>query len=136
MTIDKVGAVILNDEGQMLVVRKQVPGRHTFIIPGGQRETGESDEQTCRRELLEELGTQVVAMDYFGTYEEPSEFEDAALRATVYRVEIKGDPTPTSEIVELAWVDGTSLAAGVEVGSVVARHVLPRLVGEGLVKPA
>jgi 8-oxo-dGTP pyrophosphatase MutT (NUDIX family) len=133
--IDKVGAVILNDEGKMLLVRKQVPGRHTFIIPGGKREPGESDDETCRRELLEELGTHVVSMKYFGTYEEPSAFEDVPLRATVYRVEVSEEPSPNSEIVELAWVDGCSLADGVEMGSVVSHHVLPRLMREGLVNP-
>lgn len=136
MIIDKVGAIILNDRGQMLVVRKNVPGRHTFIIPGGRREAGESDEETCRRELREELGVEVVDLAYFGAYEEPSEFEDALLKATIYRVEVVGDPAPQSEIVETAWVHGGSAAEGIEMGSVITNHVLPRLVDEGLVRAA
>lgn len=136
MIIDKVGAIILNDQGQMLVVKKTVPGRDTFIIPGGRREKGETDEETCRRELREELGVEITKLDYFGMFEEPSAFENAPLKATIYRVNIAGNPAPQSEIVEMAWVDGGSTATGIGLGSVITNHVLPQLINEGSIKPA
>ena len=132
MIINKVGAIIVNDDRQMLVVRKNVSGRKTFIIPGGKPELGETDHDTCKRELQEELGVDTLALTYFGTFEERSEFEDALVKAIVYTVEVEGMPAPSSEIVEMAWVDGVSLARGFDLGSILSRHVIPRLVCEGV----
>jgi 8-oxo-dGTP diphosphatase len=132
MVIYKVGAIILNENKQMLVARKRVPGRTTFIIPGGKPEPGETDHDTCRRELSEELGVDTLSLRYFGRFEEPSEFEDALVNATVYTVEIKGTPRPNNEIVELAWVDGVSLAEGFDLGTILSKHVMPRLIQEGV----
>ena len=54
--IDHIAALIFNDDGQLLVVRKKTAdNRKECILPGGKREKNESDEQTLRRELLEEL---------------------------------------------------------------------------------
>jgi 8-oxo-dGTP diphosphatase len=96
--ITKIGAVIQNDQRQLLVVKKNVPGRDTYIIPGGRPEGDETEEETLRRELSEELGVTVEKFTPFGKYEEPAEFEDAVLVMTVFDVEVKGDPKPQSEI--------------------------------------
>jgi len=134
--INKVGAIILNSDQQILVVRKRVPGRRTFIIPGGKPEPGETDEDTCRRELLEELGARMLSFRHFGDYSEPSEFEDAVVNARVYKVKVEGPPRPCNEIIELAWVDAQAVASGFDLGSILSRHVIPGLVAEGAMKPA
>ncbi len=130
--IYKVGAVILNDASELLVVRKNVPGRNTFIIPGGRRESDESDGETCQRELREELGVEVVAMTYLDTYREVAEFEGTPLVMPVFIAEVAGEPSPQSEIVEMAWVRSSYEADGFEVGSTLANGVIPQLVALGL----
>ncbi len=134
MNITKIGAIIVNEQRQMLVVRKNVPGRTTFIIPGGKPEADETDSETCCRELLEELGVRTVSMTYFGSFSEPSEFESAMVDARIYAVEIAGQPRPSNEIVELAWVDGASVAQGRDLGSILSRHVIPELVRRGVLR--
>ena len=51
-----VGVLLLRD-GKLLLGRRRSPhGRNTWSPPGGKVEPGESDEETARRELVEETG--------------------------------------------------------------------------------
>jgi len=127
----KIGAVIQDDTRRLLVVKKHVPGRDTYIIPGGLPEGTETQQETLERELLEELGVKVVSSVLFGNYEEPSEFEDAILSMTVFDVTIEGVPSPQSEIIDALWIDRNYAAKGVSIGSTLANHVVPRLIELG-----
>jgi 8-oxo-dGTP diphosphatase len=58
-----VGAVVGNDAGQVLLVRRGRPPRlNQWSIPGGKVEWGEPVRQALVRELLEETGLQVEVM--------------------------------------------------------------------------
>lgn len=133
MAIYKVGAAILNGSGRLLVVRKVVKDRRTFIIPGGRREEGESDGETCIRELREELGVEVDSMTYLDTFRETAEFEGTDLTMPVFLTSVIGTPEPDNEIVEMAWVDASYADEGFELGSTLALHVIPALQEMGLV---
>jgi len=57
-----VGAVVLDDAGRLLLVRRgHDPHAGLWSLPGGRVEDGESDEQAVRREVLEETGLRVSA---------------------------------------------------------------------------
>ena len=127
----KIGGVIQDNTGRLLVVKKHVPGRNTYIIPGGQPEGTEAPLETLKRELFEELGVKVAIAVPFGDYEEPSEFEDAVLSMTVFDVTIEGIPSPQSEIIDLMWISRDYAAKGISIGSVLANHVVPRLIELG-----
>jgi 8-oxo-dGTP diphosphatase len=127
----KIGGVIQDNTGHLLVVKKHVPGRNTYIIPGGQPEGTEAPLETLKRELFEELGVKVAIAVPFGDYEEPSEFEDAVLSMTVFDVTIEGIPSPQSEIIDLMWISRDYAAKGISIGSVLANHVVPRLIELG-----
>ncbi len=60
------GALIVNEQGQLLLQKRQDNGQWGF--PGGAMELGESAEQTVLREVLEETGY-IVEVDYLqGVY--------------------------------------------------------------------
>jgi 8-oxo-dGTP diphosphatase len=100
-----VAAVVADDEGRVLLVRKR--GSTVFIQPGGKREAGEHAGATLARELAEELGVALApaSMRTLGTYEHDAVNEPGRrVRADAYVVQIEGDPQPRAEIEELAWV--------------------------------
>lgn len=133
-SIYKVGAIILNDQKELLVVRKQFKDRVDFIIPGGRQEKGENDEQTLRRELEEELGVTVKSFTPFGQFEEMAVFENVPLKMTVFEVQIEGTPKAKSEIKEAIWIDANYAHKGIQLGSVLSKHVIPALFKQGKMK--
>lgn len=55
-----VGAIIRNDTGRVLLVRRaNEPGRGLWSLPGGRVEPGEAEEAAVVREVLEETGLEV-----------------------------------------------------------------------------
>jgi ADP-ribose pyrophosphatase YjhB (NUDIX family) len=55
-----VGAVVLDDAGRLLLIRRgHDPHAGLWSLPGGRVEDGETDEQAVRREVLEETGLSV-----------------------------------------------------------------------------
>ncbi len=130
-TILKVGGIITSNK-RLLVVRKMTKdNRVEFIIPGGRPEGSETHAETLARELDEELGVRLLDMQFFGSFDEVAVFENIPLHMDVYYATIDGDPHPRSEIKEYIWIDRDYASQGLELGSVLARHVVPRLVAEG-----
>lgn len=54
-----VGAVIMDDEVILLVRRKQEPRKGQWSLPGGVVKVGESLKEAIKREILEEVSTQI-----------------------------------------------------------------------------
>ncbi|MEW6855327.1 DNA mismatch repair protein MutT [Streptococcus iniae] len=65
------GGILENEDGQILL---QLRGdKHTWAIPGGAQELGESTLDTCIREFYEETGIQVEVLRFLNIY---SNFEE------------------------------------------------------------
>jgi 8-oxo-dGTP diphosphatase len=55
-----VGAVVFDDAGRVLLVRRtNEPGRGRWSVPGGRVEAGETDHHAVIREVTEETGLEV-----------------------------------------------------------------------------
>ncbi|WP_165188008.1 NUDIX hydrolase [Caulobacter soli] len=103
-SIDIVTAVIRDEAGCMLVVRKR--GTAIFMKPGGKREPGEDDLTALARELEEEIGGRLVSASRLGQFEAPAANEPGfTVRAATYLAQVEGRIEARAEIEELAWID-------------------------------
>lgn len=128
--IDKVGGVILKDK-KILVQRKN-NGREECIIPGGKREGSESDFETLKRELMEELSVQLIDTEYLGTYQDIAIFSNKQLQVITYLVKIEGEIQCNNEIKEALWIDRNYKELGIKVGSILGDYVIPELIKRDL----
>ncbi|MBO8188764.1 (deoxy)nucleoside triphosphate pyrophosphohydrolase [Streptomyces spirodelae] len=95
------GAVI--DEGRFLAARRTAPPEFAgrWELPGGKVEPGESAQEALARELREELGVEVEALDRL-----PGEWQlkaDLVLHAW-WAPLLKGEPQPLQDHDELRWL--------------------------------
>ncbi|MCT1477988.1 NUDIX domain-containing protein [Microbacterium sp. p3-SID336] len=119
-------AVIVDDEGRVLVVRKH--GTTRFMQPGGKPEAGESAAQTLIRELHEELGLLLAedALRPLGT------FVSAAANEPGHRVVAEAfatsvDPATVrvqAELAELRWITPVD-AETLPLAPLSVEHLLP-----------
>ncbi len=62
-----VGAVVFDDTGRLLLVRRaHEPGRGRWSVPGGRVEPGETDHHAVIREVIEETGLAVKIIQLLG----------------------------------------------------------------------
>lgn len=104
-TIDKIAWIHLAD-GKILSTRSR--GKDVYYIPGGKRETGESDLDTLVREIDEELAVVIVpgTARHLGTYQAQAHghSDGITVRMTCYTADHRGTPAPSSEIEEVTWL--------------------------------
>lgn len=67
-----VDAVISHEEGVVLIERGEPPFEGAWALPGGFVEVGETVEQACVRESLEETGLEVELTGLVGVYSDPA----------------------------------------------------------------
>jgi NADH pyrophosphatase NudC (nudix superfamily) len=68
-TAAAVAGLITDAQGRLLItVRGTEPGKGRWDLPGGFADPGESAEEALRREVREEVGLEVTAARYVGSY--------------------------------------------------------------------
>lgn len=66
--LNAVGAFILNNKNEVLLLRRADRVEEVWGIPGGMMELGESVEETMKREVYEETGLEVKIEKFLGVY--------------------------------------------------------------------
>ena len=95
------GAYIVDGEGRVLVVHQNY-AKHRWSLPGGAVEPGETPEQACAREVLEETGVEVDVGPLVATFD-----LETGVRVHVYACEIlAGSPClqPGDELAAVEWL--------------------------------
>ena len=90
------------ENGRILCARPR--GKDVFYIPGGKREGAESDLETLRREISEELTVALLpgTVRHVGTYQASAPC-GLVVRMSCYAAGYSGTLAGSSEIDELAW---------------------------------
>jgi len=124
-TIKVVAALISDDAGRVLLVRKR--GTTAFMQPGGKRDAGEDDIAALSREIVEELGCSLVR----GSIRPLGEFDAVAanepgwrVHACLYGIDVIGEITPSHEIDETIWIDPAA-PPDIPLAPLTRDHVLP-----------
>jgi 8-oxo-dGTP diphosphatase len=124
-TIKIVAALICDDAGRVLLVRKR--GTTAFMQPGGKRDPGEDDIAALSREIEEELGCRLVRASIrpLGKFDAIAANEPGfRVQACLYGTDITGDITPGREIDEMIWIDPAA-PPDIVLAPLTRDHVLP-----------
>lgn len=108
--IDKIALIEIRDN-KVLVTRSKE--KKLFYIPGGKRESGETDIETLTREIKEELSVDIIpgSAIYFGTFyaEADGKANDILVKTTCYMANYTGDLKADNEIDEMKWLSYSDL---------------------------
>jgi 8-oxo-dGTP diphosphatase len=124
-TIKIVAALICDDAGRVLLVRKR--GTTAFMQPGGKRDPGEDDAAALSREIAEELGCSVVLASVrpLGEFDAIAANEPGwRVQASLYGIDVIGDIAPSREIDETIWIDPAA-PPDIPLAPLTRKHVLP-----------
>ncbi|CRM43903.1 pyrimidine (deoxy)nucleoside triphosphate pyrophosphohydrolase [Pseudomonas sp. 31 R 17] len=105
-TIRIAAAVLIDKEGQTLLVRKR--GTLAFMQPGGKIDPGEQAVEALARELHEELNLHIDPAQalYLGQFSAPAANEPGfTVQAELFQLHIDVAVTPAAEIEEIRWID-------------------------------
>lgn len=111
---ENVRAAVVDGAGRILLLRYGDEYGDWWVTPGGGREPGESDEQTLRRELDEEVGLREFELGPLLWQLSHWDFDDPSYggsESRVYRIEVDAfEPPVVTEAVEARWFGLAELA--------------------------
>jgi 8-oxo-dGTP diphosphatase len=124
-----IAAAIVRNGRLLLVSKRAAP--ELFFLPGGKPIAGESTEECLRRELHEELLTDVSALRVLAEIHSRAALERVDLHMTVYAGRLNGEPRAAAEIASILWWPAR---VPVRLAPAVRHHVVPLLRGEGVLR--
>lgn len=115
--VPSVNVVVTNDDGEILLIRRS--DNDNWALPGGAIDLGESVVQAGVRETREETGIDCEITGLVGIYTDPrhvilytsnGETRQEFSIVMTARV-IGGQPTPSSESLEVRWISPAEVSA-------------------------
>lgn len=99
--------VAFDSKGRVLLIRRGNPpykGRHA--LPGGFVDIGETVEDACRRELMEETGVEAHALELVGVYSDPVRDPRNHTCAVVYLTRLtSAKPVAGDDAASAEWIE-------------------------------
>jgi 8-oxo-dGTP diphosphatase len=107
-----VGAVIRDDEGRLLLVKRgHEPGAGLWSLPGGRIEPGETDAEALVREMHEETGLEIEPGPLLGTVRRPAGDGDVLDIRDYAAIVTGGTLIPGDDAADARWVSAADLGS-------------------------
>lgn len=135
--VNKIGLLLLSFDGTKFLACEKDKADVTsdFIMPGGQVEDGESDEECLVREIREELAVEVdenSGLKYLGEYiDVAAGLPGKYVSIKLYEGKIVGEPKPSQEIIRLHWI---GKEGSPRLSPIIRNKILPDLIARGMLK--
>ena len=132
--IIKIAAAMIHGKKELLIVKKK--GSDIYINPGGRVEKYETDLETLRRELREELKINFFYAKFLNSYYSAKAAHDPDCELTIrmYLVKWTGKITPSSEIERADWLTkGDFLSKKYNLSPQLQKNIIPDLKKKGLI---
>jgi 8-oxo-dGTP diphosphatase len=99
--------VVFDRGGRVLLIRRgNPPFKGSYALPGGFVDVGETVEDACRRELMEETGIEVGRLELVGVYSDPSRDPRGHTTSVVFLARVaRGRPTAGDDAAAAEWVE-------------------------------
>jgi 8-oxo-dGTP diphosphatase len=112
-----IGVLAFRGEDVLLVRRGRPPRQGEWSLPGGAQRLGERAEETARRELREEAGIEVGALELLAVVDAITPGDEGAGPRFHYTIIdyvgqwIDGEARPGGDVTEIAWCASADPAA-------------------------
>lgn len=103
-----VDCVVFDAAGRVLLIRRgRPPFEGQYALPGGFVDVGETVEDACRRELLEETGVKAGRLHLVGVYSSPDRDPRGHSVSTAFMTRVrKAVATAGDDAAAVEWVEG------------------------------
>jgi 8-oxo-dGTP diphosphatase len=99
--------VVLDAKNRVLLIRRgNAPFKGRYALPGGFVDLGETVEDACRRELLEETGVKAGRLTLVGVYSDPKRDPRGHTVSTVFLTRVRSASAKAGDdAAAVEWVD-------------------------------
>ena len=102
-----VDCVAVDAKGRILLIKRgNPPFQGHYALPGGFVDVGETVEDACRRELLEETGVVAKKLTLIGVYSDPGRDPRGHTAAVAFLARVRGvDAKAADDAAAVDWVE-------------------------------
>ncbi len=109
-----VGAIVFKDNKVLLVRRGKPPAKDLWAIPGGSIKIGETLQRAAEREILEETGITIHALDPVFTFDYIERDESGCARFHYVIIDLTaeyvgGEPRAGDDAAEARWLSSKEI---------------------------
>jgi 8-oxo-dGTP pyrophosphatase MutT (NUDIX family) len=133
---NKIGLLLLSDDQAKFLVCEKNNFTSDLIMPGGQVDDGENDEECLVREIKEELDadtdkTSLVFINEYVDVADGDPSKDVSIK--LYLGKIVGEPKPSAEIIKFHWL-GKDDISHPRLSPIIKNKILPDLIAKNILK--